>query len=114
MAQCRQTAVEFIRDAYAPMVAVFASQDAERICRKNHLSFTELIQPFCRLASEGRRGRGMCFRGGYEVMAMTTGQSSLVHRIPVWKTVQGLIIFFHLLWRCNFINSFGEPGEPPG
>jgi len=54
MAQCRQSASEFIRDAYSPMVAVLASQDAERICHKNNLSFTELIQPFCRLSAEAQ------------------------------------------------------------
>ena len=53
MAQCKQTAQEFIQEALAPMVAVLCSHDAQVICQKNNLSFVEMIQPFCRLNSEG-------------------------------------------------------------
>uniref|UniRef100_A0A672T7Y2 Trafficking protein particle complex subunit 8 n=1 Tax=Sinocyclocheilus grahami TaxID=75366 RepID=A0A672T7Y2_SINGR len=35
------------------MVAVLCSEDAERVTRKNSLSFPELLRPFCRLTSEG-------------------------------------------------------------
>ena len=54
MAQCAQTAQEFIQEALAPMVAVLCSHDAQVICQKNNLSFVEMIQPFCRLNSEGK------------------------------------------------------------
>ena len=55
MAECKQTAQEFIQEALAPMVAVLCSHDAQVICQKNNLSFVEMIQPFCRLNSEGKK-----------------------------------------------------------
>ncbi|KAI4892506.1 hypothetical protein NFI96_018306 [Prochilodus magdalenae] len=53
MAQCAQSVQEFIQDSFVPMVAVLCSEDAERVTRKNNLSFPELLRPFCRLTSEG-------------------------------------------------------------
>lgn len=52
MAQCKETAKEFIEDVFSPMVAVLCSAEVETVCQKNGLSFVELIQPFCRLTSE--------------------------------------------------------------
>ncbi|CAF3933295.1 unnamed protein product [Adineta steineri] len=52
MAQTKKSVSEFIQDAFCPMVAVLCSYDAESICRKNNLTFAELIQPFCRLPTE--------------------------------------------------------------
>ncbi|CAF4652696.1 unnamed protein product, partial [Rotaria sp. Silwood1] len=52
MAQTKKSVSEFIQDAFCPMIAVLCSYDAETICRKNNLTFAELIQPFCRLPSE--------------------------------------------------------------
>ena len=54
MAQCSQTAAEFIQSAFCPSVAVLCSDDAERICQKNNLSFVELMRPFCQLTTEGK------------------------------------------------------------
>jgi len=53
MAQCQQTADEFILDVFSPLVAVLCSPDVDAVCQKNNLSFVELIQPFCRLSTEG-------------------------------------------------------------
>uniref|UniRef100_A0AAR2INL4 Trafficking protein particle complex 8 n=1 Tax=Pygocentrus nattereri TaxID=42514 RepID=A0AAR2INL4_PYGNA len=53
MAQCAQSVQEFIQDSFVPMVSVLCSEDAERVTRKNNLSFPELLRPFCRLTSEG-------------------------------------------------------------
>ncbi|XP_066533154.1 trafficking protein particle complex subunit 8 isoform X2 [Hoplias malabaricus] len=53
MAQCAQSVQEFIQDSFVPMVAVLCSEEAERVTRKNSLSFPELLRPFCRLTSEG-------------------------------------------------------------
>uniref|UniRef100_A0A672T6V3 Trafficking protein particle complex subunit 8 n=1 Tax=Sinocyclocheilus grahami TaxID=75366 RepID=A0A672T6V3_SINGR len=53
MAQCVQSVQEYIQDSFVPMVAVLCSEDAERVTRKNSLSFPELLRPFCRLTSEG-------------------------------------------------------------
>jgi len=55
MAQCQQTAEEFILDVFSPLVAVLCSADVEAVCQKNNLSFVELIQPFCRLSTEGKQ-----------------------------------------------------------
>ncbi|XP_029285270.1 trafficking protein particle complex subunit 8 isoform X2 [Cottoperca gobio] len=53
MAQCVQSVQEFVQDSLVPMVAVLCSEEAERVTRKNNLSFAELLRPFCRLTSEG-------------------------------------------------------------
>ncbi|XP_068175680.1 trafficking protein particle complex subunit 8 isoform X2 [Antennarius striatus] len=53
MAQCAQSVQEFVQDSFVPMVGVLCSEEAERVTRKNNLSFTELLRPFCRLMSEG-------------------------------------------------------------
>jgi hypothetical protein len=56
MAQCSQTAFEFIQGAYGPMIAVLCTEDAEIVCQKSNLNFVELIRPFSQLTSEGNRG----------------------------------------------------------
>lgn len=55
MARCAQSVQEFVQDSFVPMVAVLCSDDAERLTRKNNLTFPELLRPFCRLTSEGTR-----------------------------------------------------------
>ncbi|GJQ66108.1 hypothetical protein Trydic_g5778 [Trypoxylus dichotomus] len=52
MAQCKLTPQEFIKNSFTPQVAVICSSKAEETCRKNNLSFTELLQPFCKLGTE--------------------------------------------------------------
>ncbi|XP_011502697.1 PREDICTED: trafficking protein particle complex subunit 8 [Ceratosolen solmsi marchali] len=53
MAQCKLTPREFIINAFSPQVAAICSVNAEATCQKNNLSFTELLQPFCRINIEG-------------------------------------------------------------
>lgn len=60
MAQCTQSAHEFIQSAFCPLVAVMCSEDAEKICQKNNLSFVEMVRPFCHLTSEGNKIRLFC------------------------------------------------------
>ena len=57
MAQCVQSVHEFVQDSFVPMVAVLCSEEADRVTRKNNLSFSELLRPFCRLTSEGKSRR---------------------------------------------------------
>lgn len=69
MAQCVQSVQEFIQDSFVPLVAALCSEEAERLTRKNSLSFAELVKPFCRLTSEGRcrersGARGLFTPGG--------------------------------------------------
>ncbi|XP_057359960.1 trafficking protein particle complex subunit 8 isoform X3 [Manis pentadactyla] len=52
MAQCVQSVQELIPDSFVPCVAALCSDEAERLTRLNHLSFAELLRPFCRLTSE--------------------------------------------------------------
>ncbi|XP_077982517.1 trafficking protein particle complex subunit 8-like [Glandiceps talaboti] len=52
MAQCAQSAQEFIQNAFGPMVAVLCSHDAEVLCQKNNLSFVEMVRPFCKMTTE--------------------------------------------------------------
>lgn len=70
MAQCVQSVQEFIQDSFVPLVAALCSEEAERLTRKNSLSFAELVKPFCRLTSEGRSrersGAGGLFTWGGE------------------------------------------------
>jgi trafficking protein particle complex subunit 8 len=54
MAQRRKSEIEFIQDTFSPIVTVSCSYDAEIICRKNNLTFVELVQPFCRLNGESK------------------------------------------------------------
>lgn len=70
MAQCVQSVQELIPDSFVPCVAALCSDEAERLTRLNHLSFAELLRPFCRLTSEGmwaapprRQGTGSGGRG---------------------------------------------------
>lgn len=53
MAQCAQSVQEFVQGSFVPMVASLCSEGAERVTRKNNLTFEELLRPFCRLTSEG-------------------------------------------------------------
>lgn len=67
MAQCVQSVQEFIQDSFVPLVAALCSEEAERLTRRNNLSFAELVRPFCRLTSEGRcrqRSALLFTRGG--------------------------------------------------
>ncbi|XP_054278415.1 trafficking protein particle complex subunit 8 isoform X2 [Macrosteles quadrilineatus] len=43
---------EFIQHSFSPSIAVMCSPLVDDICKKNNLSFTELIQPFCKLQVE--------------------------------------------------------------
>lgn len=61
MAQCSQTAYEFIQGSYGPMIAVLCTEDAEIVCQKNNLNFVELIRPFSQLTSEGNENNALCF-----------------------------------------------------
>ncbi|XP_073535307.1 trafficking protein particle complex subunit 8 isoform X2 [Phyllobates terribilis] len=52
MAQCLLSVQEFLQDSFIPQVAALCSEEAERLARKNQLSFCELVRPFCRLSTE--------------------------------------------------------------
>lgn len=43
----KRTAEDFIQSVFAPTVTVQCTSDAEDVCRRNNLSFAELLQPFC-------------------------------------------------------------------
>lgn len=53
MAHPQMRAVEFIQYAFSPMIAVATTPVVDQICKKNNLTFIELLQPFCKL-SEGK------------------------------------------------------------
>ena len=54
MASCKLSPKEFIKNCFAPQVAVLCSEDAETVCLKNNLRFVELIQPFSKQNVEGK------------------------------------------------------------
>jgi hypothetical protein len=37
--------VHYIQEAYRPIVMTIASPEVNRLCQKNHLSFTEMLRP---------------------------------------------------------------------
>lgn len=45
---------EIIQNVFSPMVAVISSPNADELCLKNNLSFVEMLQPFCKLTSDGK------------------------------------------------------------
>lgn len=53
MAHQKLSPQEFIQNSFCPLVAAMCSPLVEQTCRKNNLSFTEMVQPFCRLNTEG-------------------------------------------------------------
>lgn len=57
MAQSGQTVEALIKSAFALQVAVRSTEGAEAICKKNRLSFTELMRPFCQLSTQGELHR---------------------------------------------------------
>lgn len=52
MANCKFSPREFIQRSFSPMIAVFCSDAVNKICQKNNLSLTQLLQPFCTLDKE--------------------------------------------------------------
>lgn len=48
MTHRQQSEREFLQDSFLPQIAVCCSYDAEVVCRKNNLTFVELVQPFSR------------------------------------------------------------------
>ncbi|XP_033625745.1 trafficking protein particle complex subunit 8-like [Asterias rubens] len=52
MAQCTQSAQEFVQNAFGPTVAVLCSHDAEVLAQKNNLSVVEMLRPFSCLTNE--------------------------------------------------------------
>ncbi|KAK2584966.1 hypothetical protein KPH14_002554 [Odynerus spinipes] len=53
MAQCKLTPREFISNTFSPQIAAVCTPAADATCQKNNLSFVELLQPFCKLNTEG-------------------------------------------------------------
>lgn len=62
MAQCKLTPREFIGNTFSPQIAVVCSAVADAACQKNNLSFVELLQPFCKLNTEGKPNFLSAFR----------------------------------------------------
>ncbi|CAF0762410.1 unnamed protein product [Brachionus calyciflorus] len=52
MSQRTKSEHDFFRDCFCPKISVCCSYDAEVICRKNNLTFVELVQPFTRFNGE--------------------------------------------------------------
>ena len=53
MAQSTRSVESLVKLTYALQIATRCSEDAESICRKNHLSFPELLRPFSVLSEKG-------------------------------------------------------------
>ena len=56
MAQSSESIEALIKNAFALQIAVRTTEDADAICRKNHLTFPELLAPFSQLHSQGGCG----------------------------------------------------------
>lgn len=53
MAKSPQSVESLIKSAFALQVAVRCTEEVEFTCRKNSLSFSELLRPFCALSNNG-------------------------------------------------------------
>ena len=53
MAQSLQSIESLIKSAFALQVAVQCAEDVEVICKKNSLTFAELLRPFSQLNTQG-------------------------------------------------------------
>ena len=54
MAQSLHSVEVIVKKAYALQVAVRCTPSAESICKKNHLTFCELLEPFSELNSQSK------------------------------------------------------------
>lgn len=45
---------EIIQNVFSPMIAVITSPSADELCLKNNLNFVDMLQPFCKLTSDGK------------------------------------------------------------
>lgn len=54
MAKSSLNARDFIQQSFSPFVAVLSNPAVEEICQKNHLSFIELLEPFCTVTKDGK------------------------------------------------------------
>ncbi|XP_075215467.1 trafficking protein particle complex subunit 8 homolog l(3)76BDm isoform X2 [Lycorma delicatula] len=52
MANLKLTSQEFIQNSFCPLIASMCSPLVDQVCQKNNLTFSELIQPFCKLSTE--------------------------------------------------------------
>ncbi|KAK5639608.1 hypothetical protein RI129_012100 [Pyrocoelia pectoralis] len=52
MSHSKLSSQDFIKNTFTPQIAVLCSPAVDNICQKNNLSFTELVQPFCKLNSD--------------------------------------------------------------
>ncbi|KAB0801109.1 hypothetical protein PPYR_05463 [Photinus pyralis] len=52
MSHSKLSSQDFIKNTFTPQIAVLCSPAVDSICQKNNLSFTELVQPFCKLNSD--------------------------------------------------------------
>eukprot|EP00117_Sycon_ciliatum_P046803 scpid5573/ scgid3607/ Trafficking protein particle complex subunit 8; Protein TRS85 homolog len=52
MAHTAQSWQELIPDVFCPHIAVMCTKDAEAACKKNNLTFVEMMRPFCQLTCE--------------------------------------------------------------
>lgn len=48
------SAKEFIQEVTSPIIGAICSPGAEELCLKNNLNFVTMIQPFSKIAAEGR------------------------------------------------------------
>lgn len=53
MANLKTVPQEFIQSVFQPQIGVLSSNEAEKIVKKNNLTFAELISPFSKLKTEG-------------------------------------------------------------
>jgi len=91
MAQCVQSVQEFIQDSFVPMVAVLCSEDAERVTRKNNLTFPELLRPFCRLTSEGKNPAEQTTADHTSQLLITREDGCYTY------TLTGCVLYTHIL-----------------
>jgi hypothetical protein len=54
MAQSTRSVESLVKLTYALQIATRCSEDAEQICKKNHLTFPDLLRPFSVVSEKGK------------------------------------------------------------
>lgn len=49
------TSKDIVQNVFSPLVGVICSPQADEICYKNNLSFVEMLQPFSKLTTDGKK-----------------------------------------------------------
>ena len=68
MAQSTRSVESLVKLTYALQIATRCSEDAEQICKKNHLTFPDLLRPFSVVSDKSKYGHQAVYLVIYSIM----------------------------------------------